>query len=257
MTTSPARAAPEPDPSATRPGTDDRAVRGRRTRHLQPVPPAPEPSQPGTDENRGPAPRDRGVLPPAVVPALAAYRSVGGLHGVRVAMGIDPAAPIPEGAHAMTVQPPISARAAEQAFWYEIEPTAELQASWLRVEAVGGSVPPAALAHAWEQMRHVSRYSHRSAWSGRTRLWAEGHGISNATADAIFIFDGEVLICAGATAPTMRDAIDQLAARLRQRIIAGTVRDANDASGHDALGGDVDETSQMAFRHDDPRRALE
>jgi ribosome-associated translation inhibitor RaiA len=60
---------------------------------------------------------------------------------------------------------------------------------------------------------------------GRTLVSAERHGRSNATVDAIVMLDGERVICAGAVAATIREAVDQLAVRLHTRLTSLRARD--------------------------------
>ena len=65
-----------------------------------------------------------------------------------------------------------------------------------------------------------ARVGGRPTLSDATLTDTEADGGSTAVADAILVFDGDVVICAGAVATTPSEAIDQLSSRLRHRITA-------------------------------------
>jgi hypothetical protein len=107
---------------------------------------------------------------------------------------------------------------------YGFGPSVAKQPMRLRVEVVGGPVAPADLDYTWEQTRHISRRSPCAVYCGRIRLRAESHDRSNATADAVLVVEG-VIICAGAIAPTTREAVERLAGRLHRRMAVLRTRD--------------------------------
>jgi hypothetical protein len=90
------------------------------------------------------------------------------------------------------------------------------------VEVVGGTVAAGNAEFAVEKVRHLCRLAPRAVHRGGVHLCADvdDHGRSAATADAILVLDADLVICAGAVATTVREAVDELSARLRQRITA-------------------------------------
>ena len=88
------------------------------------------------------------------------------------------------------------------------------------VEVIGGTVASGNVAYATEKIERLSRHA-PGAVDCRAHLFAlvDDHGPSMAIADAVLVLAGDVVICAGAEATTVRDAIDDLAARLNRRIM--------------------------------------
>jgi ribosome-associated translation inhibitor RaiA len=88
------------------------------------------------------------------------------------------------------------------------------------VEVIGGTVASGNVAYATDKIERVSRHA-PGAVDCRAHLFAlvDDHGPSIAIADAVLVLAGDVVICAGAEATTVRDAIDDLAARLNRRIM--------------------------------------
>jgi ribosome-associated translation inhibitor RaiA len=105
------------------------------------------------------------------------------------------------------------------------------------VEVGGGHVIPADLEYAWDRVRALCGYSPRAVQHLRMHLCTDidGDGRSSAVADAILVVDGDVVICAGAVATTMLEAIDQLSSRLRRRIMALRGRDEGSSSRSHAM----------------------
>jgi hypothetical protein len=132
---------------------------------------------------------------------------------------------LPKGADTMTTQRPIRLHNAYPAWEFKSDRTGETRPLHLGVEVAGEPVAPSDLAYAWEQMRDLSRLSPRTVQWGRTRLSAARVGRARTAADAILLLDGDLVMCAGSVAPTTREAIDQLAGRLRRRINALRERD--------------------------------
>lgn len=88
------------------------------------------------------------------------------------------------------------------------------------VEVVGGIVASGNVADATERIEQLCRHASGSV-DCRAHLFAlvDKHGRSMAIADAVLVLAGDALICAGAEATTVRDAIDDLVARLDRRIM--------------------------------------
>jgi ribosome-associated translation inhibitor RaiA len=100
------------------------------------------------------------------------------------------------------------------------------------VELVGGYVTPEDLEYAWDRVRCLSASAPRAVRQCRAHLCTDidSDGRSRAIADAILVVDGDLVICAGAVATTMLEAIDQLSSRLRRRLMALRERDAGPSS---------------------------
>ena len=94
------------------------------------------------------------------------------------------------------------------------------------LEVVGGTVGSGNVAYATERIEQLCRHAPGSV-DCRAHLLAlvDDHGRSMAIADAVLVLAGDVAICAGAQATTVRDAIDDLAARLDRRIMTLGPRD--------------------------------
>ncbi|HZP27310.1 MAG TPA: hypothetical protein VFC99_00025 [Acidimicrobiia bacterium] len=87
-------------------------------------------------------------------------------------------------------------------------------------EIIDGPVAPLDRVHAFDALRSICRRAPRPVRSARARLTSvpEGGAAPLAIAEAILVLDGDVVVCAGSEATTMRDAVDDLAARLRRRL---------------------------------------
>jgi ribosome-associated translation inhibitor RaiA len=87
-------------------------------------------------------------------------------------------------------------------------------------EIIDGPVASMDRVYAFERFRELSRSASRVVQRVRTRLTVPSHptGDRPAAAEATLVLDGGVLVCAGVTAATVREAIDQLMARLRKRL---------------------------------------
>ena len=90
----------------------------------------------------------------------------------------------------------------------------------VRVEVIGGTVASGNVAYATEKIEQVCRHA-PGAVDCRAHLFvlADDHGRSMAIADAVLVIAGDAVICAGAEATTVHEAIDDLAARLDRRIM--------------------------------------
>jgi hypothetical protein len=95
-------------------------------------------------------------------------------------------------------------------------------------EIIDGPVASMDRVYAFERIRELSRTAARAVNRARTRLTVPPHpaGDRPAAAEATLVLDGGVLVCAGVTAATMREAIDKLIARLanRLRLVTGSWR---------------------------------
>jgi ribosome-associated translation inhibitor RaiA len=94
------------------------------------------------------------------------------------------------------------------------------------LEVVGGTVASGNVAYASERIEQLCRHA-PGAVNCRAHLFtlADDDGRSMAIADAVLVLAGDVVICAGAEATTVRRAIDDLAARLDRRIMMLESRD--------------------------------
>ena len=95
-------------------------------------------------------------------------------------------------------------------------------------EIIDGPVAPTDRVHAFDALRAICRRAPRAVQSARARLTSvpEGGPTPLAIAEATLVLDGGLIVCAGSVATTMREAVDDLAARLRRRLgnIAGRTR---------------------------------
>ena len=89
------------------------------------------------------------------------------------------------------------------------------------IEVIGGAVASGNVAYATEKIEQLCRHA-PGAVDCRAHLLvlADDHDRSMAIADAVLVLAGDVVICAGAEATTVHEAIDDLAARLDRRIMA-------------------------------------
>ncbi len=117
------------------------------------------------------------------------------------------------------------------------------------LEVVGGTVGSGNVAYATERIEQLCRRAPGSV-DCRGHLFAlvDDHGRSMAIADAVLVLAGDVAICAGAQATTVRDAIDDLAARLDRRIMTprATRRTAGPDRSDALLGDDACELDARA-----------
>jgi len=95
----------------------------------------------------------------------------------------------------------------------------DLLSSPVRVEVADGCVTSAMRVYAHEVIGALCRQARQAR--GRVVLSAptEPGGPAVATADAILVLDEYRLLCAGAVAATMREAVDELEARLQRQVI--------------------------------------
>lgn len=87
-------------------------------------------------------------------------------------------------------------------------------------EIIDGPVASMDRVYAFERIRELSRTAARAVQRARTRLTVPPHptGGRPAAAEATLVLDGGVLVFAGVTAATLREAIDKLMARLGSRL---------------------------------------
>ncbi len=87
-------------------------------------------------------------------------------------------------------------------------------------EIIDGPVAPTDRVHAFDVLRGICRRAPRPVSSAKARLTSvpEGGIASLAIAEAILVLDGGLIVCAGSEATTMREAVDDLAFRLRRRL---------------------------------------
>jgi hypothetical protein len=87
-------------------------------------------------------------------------------------------------------------------------------------EIIDGPVAPLDRVHAFDVLRAICRRAPRSVCSARARLTSipEGGATPLAIAEAVLVLDGGLIVCAGSEGTTMREAVDDLAARLRRRL---------------------------------------
>ena len=95
------------------------------------------------------------------------------------------------------------------------------------VQVIGGPVAPMDEAYAWEQVDYLCRNSRRAMHCARLHLCGgvDDTGRSTAAVDGVVVLDDDRVICAGAVSTTMREAIDQLASRLRRRLLSSRDRE--------------------------------
>jgi hypothetical protein len=87
-------------------------------------------------------------------------------------------------------------------------------------EIIDGPVAPLDRVHAFDVLRTICRRAPRPVCSARARLTSipEGGPSPLAIAEAVLVLDGGLVVCAGSEGTTMREAVDDLAARLRRRL---------------------------------------
>jgi ribosome-associated translation inhibitor RaiA len=96
-------------------------------------------------------------------------------------------------------------------------------------EIIDGPVASVDRVYAFDRLRDISRAAPRTVRRARTRLTAplESAPGWHAAAEGTLLLEGDLIVCAGVTATTMREAIDLLMVRLRYRLrrLAETRRD--------------------------------
>jgi hypothetical protein len=87
-------------------------------------------------------------------------------------------------------------------------------------EIIDGPVAALERVYAFDRIRDLCRSTPRAVHRARTRLTAQPHpaGDRPAIAEGTLLLDGGLIVCAGVAAATMREAVDQLMARLRHRL---------------------------------------
>jgi hypothetical protein len=87
-------------------------------------------------------------------------------------------------------------------------------------EIIDGPVAAIDRVYGFDRIRDLCRTAPRTVRRARTRLTAHPHpaGDRPAIAEGMLVLEGAVLVGAAVTAPTMREAIDLLIARLRHRM---------------------------------------
>ena len=95
----------------------------------------------------------------------------------------------------------------------------DLLSSPVRVEVAGGYVPSATRAYAHEVIGALCRHARRRAADVVLSAPTDPGVPTVATADTILVLDEYRLLCAGAVATTIREAVDELEARLQRQVI--------------------------------------
>src|SRR5437870_6227776 len=87
---------------------------------------------------------------------------------------------------------------------------------------IDGPVRPIDRVYAIDKIRDLCERAPRTVHRARARLSlaAQGTGQCPGTADAIFVLEGGLIVCAGSAATTVREAVDRLEARLRHRLLS-------------------------------------
>ena len=87
-------------------------------------------------------------------------------------------------------------------------------------EIIDGPVASIDRVYAVDLLRDVCRAAPRAVRRVRTRLTAPPQPSQDrqAAAEGTLLLDGDLIVCAGVTASTMREAIDLLMVRLRYRL---------------------------------------
>jgi ribosome-associated translation inhibitor RaiA len=87
-------------------------------------------------------------------------------------------------------------------------------------EIIDGPVTSIDRVYGFERVRNLCRSTPRAVRRARTRLTAHPYPAvqGRAVAEGTLMLDGDVIVCAGATATTMREAIDLLMLRLQHRL---------------------------------------
>ena len=87
-------------------------------------------------------------------------------------------------------------------------------------EIIDGQIAPIDRVYAFERISAVCRDAPRVVQRARARLTAQPHptGDSPATAECWLLLDGDLIVCAGVAATSVRVAVDGLMTRLRSRL---------------------------------------
>jgi hypothetical protein len=87
-------------------------------------------------------------------------------------------------------------------------------------EIIEGPVASVDRVYAFDRLRDMCRAAPRAVRRVRTRLTAPPESTPGwqAAAEGTLLLDGDLIVCAGVTATTMREAIDLLMVRLRYRL---------------------------------------
>lgn len=87
-------------------------------------------------------------------------------------------------------------------------------------EIIEGPVASIDHVYAFDQIRDLCHAAPRAVRRARTRLTSPSEPTPDwrASAEGTLLLDGNLIVCAGVTAATMREAIDLLMARLRHRL---------------------------------------
>ena len=87
-------------------------------------------------------------------------------------------------------------------------------------EIIEGPIASVDRVYAFDRLRDMCRAAPRSVRRVRTRLTAppESAPGRQAAAEGTLLLDGDLIVCAGVTATTMREAIDLLIMRLAYRL---------------------------------------
>jgi hypothetical protein len=88
-------------------------------------------------------------------------------------------------------------------------------------EIIDGPVASIDRVYAFDRIRDLCRATPRAVRRARTRLTAHPQLTPDcpAVAEGTLMLDGDLIVCAGATAATMREAIDLLMLRLQYRLL--------------------------------------
>jgi hypothetical protein len=90
-------------------------------------------------------------------------------------------------------------------------------------EIIDGPVASIDRVYGFERVRNLCRATPRVVRRARTRLTAHPDPTADclAIAEGTLMLEGDLIVCAGATAATMREAIDLLMLRLQHRLLGG------------------------------------
>jgi hypothetical protein len=87
-------------------------------------------------------------------------------------------------------------------------------------EIIDGPVASIDRVYAFDRIRDLCRATPRAVRRARTQLTSPPEPTPDwrAAAEGTLLLDGDLIVCAAVTAPTMREAIDLLMVRLRHRL---------------------------------------
>jgi hypothetical protein len=87
-------------------------------------------------------------------------------------------------------------------------------------EIIDGPIAALDRVYAFERIRAICREAPRAVERARARLTAQPDptGDSPAAAECWLLLEGGLIVCAGVTASSLRDAVDGLMVRLRRRL---------------------------------------